>query len=276
MPGDTRSYSQLSSYERCPYMYYLERVEKVWQRPAAWLPMGTAVHSAAEAWELSGRVMTPEEAQQRFRDAYRASTDLLLEETPNPKYWFRSGPYKGPEDIIRRYEIGQEHVARYIAWYEKHPEQKPIRYVDADGVEKIGVELPFTLNIGGVPVRGFIDWIGYKDDGATLIVRDNKTGRLPGGPDQLATYALAVEARWALPDIGVHINEGDFFMTRTGKPTVPYALTRVVKQQLAEDFATMDAGVKAGNFPAKPEASKCMFCSVASSCKFKAVPTWGA
>lgn len=267
--SDVRSYSQLSAYDRCPYMYYLERVEKVWQRPAAWLPMGTAVHSAAEAWELSGRVMTLEEAQTVFREAYRASTDLLLTETPNARYWFASGPYKGPEDIARRYRLGQEHVARYIAWYEKHPEQKPIRYTDLEGVEKIGVEMPFALKIGGVQVRGFIDWIGYKDDGETLIVRDNKTGNNPGGPDQLATYALAVEARWALPDVGVHVEEGDFFMTRTGKPTIPYALTRAVKVQLAEDFATLDENVKAGNFPAKPEASKCMFCSVNASCKYR-------
>lgn len=266
--SDVRSYSQLNSYDRCPYMYYLERVEQVWKRPAAWLPMGTAVHSAAEAWELSGRVMTPEEAQQAFREAYRASTDQLLEETPNPKYWFASGPYKGPEDIARRYKLGQEHVARYIAWYEKHPEQKPITYQDADGVDRIGVELPFTLKIGGVQVRGFIDWVGYNDKGG-LIVRDNKTGNTPGGPDQLATYALAVEDRWALPDIGVHVREGDFFMTRTGKPTIPYALTKAVKVQLAEDFASMDKNVKAGLFPPKPEASKCMFCSVNGSCKYR-------
>lgn len=266
--SDVRSYSQLGAYDRCPYMYYLERVEKVWKKPAAWLPMGTAVHSAAEAWELSGRVMTPEEAQQVFREAYRASTDHLLAETPNTKYWFASGPYKGAEDIARRYRLGQEHVARYIAWYEAHPDQKPIEYVE-NGETKIGVELPFTLKIGGVQVRGFIDWVGYKDQGRKLIVRDNKTGNTPGGPDQLATYALAVEARWALPDIGVHVEEGDFFMTRTGKPTIPYALTKAVKVQLAEDFAAMDEGVKAGNFPAKPEASKCMFCSVRDSCRYR-------
>src|SRR3954469_19163368 len=97
---DVRSYSQLGAYDRCPYMYYLERVEKVWQRPAAWLPMGTAVHEAAERWELSGRTMSLEEAQQIFRDAYVRETNKYLDDTPNANHWFRSGPYKGPEDII--------------------------------------------------------------------------------------------------------------------------------------------------------------------------------
>lgn len=265
-----RSYSQLGSYDRCPYAYYLSRVEKVWQRPAAWLPMGKAVHSAAEAWELSGRMMTLEEAQQVFREAYKAETDRLLSDTPNAKYWFASGPYRGTEDIIRRFKLGLEHVGRYIAWYQKHPEQVPLRWFDAEqDRERMGVEMPFLVDIGGVQVRGFIDWIGWDDFGggqAKLIVRDNKTGRLPGGPDQLATYAIAVDDQF--PDFP-KVETGDFFMTRTGKPTVPYALTQAVKTQLAEDFATMDAEVKAGNFPPKPEASKCMFCDVSNSCKYR-------
>lgn len=258
-----RSYSQLNQYERCPYAYYLQRVEHVWERPAAWLPMGTAVHSAAEAWELSGRVMTLEEAQEAFRVAYRASTDALLEETPNAKFWFSSGPYKGPEDIVRRFKLGQEHIARYIAWYEKHPNEVPLSFFDGEK-ETLAVEFPFEIKIGGVMVRGFIDWIGW-DDRSQLIVRDNKTGTLPGGPDQLATYALATEK--AFPDYSV--TQGDFFMTRTGKPTIPYQLTRVVKEQLAEDYATMDSQVEAGNFPAKPDPKKCMFCSVQTSCKYR-------
>lgn len=268
--SDVRSYSQLAAYDRCPYMYYLERVEMAWQRPAAWLPMGTAVHSAAEAWERSGRTMTLEQAQAVFRDQYQVSTDELLEDTPNAAAWFRSGPYKGPEDIARRFKLGQEHVARYIAWYNKHPEEVPVTITSGNHEGLLLIEMPFEIEIGGVPVRGFIDSVIW-DGRDKIVVRDNKTGSLPGGPDQLATYALAVESRfpWA------HVDSGDFFMTRTGKPTIPYQLTRVVKEQLAEDFASLDANVKAGNFPAKPEASKCMFCSVSSSCKFKVVPTWG-
>ena len=264
--SDIRSYSQLGSYERCPYMYYLERIEKVWQRPAAWLPMGTAVHEAAEKWELSNRTMSLADAQQIFKDAYTRETNRYLDDTPNAVFWFRSGPYKGPEDILRRYALGLEHVERYIRWYtEKHPEEKPVILTAGADEGKMLIEMPFQVEIGGVQVRGFIDYVGF-DAQDRVVVRDNKTGRLPGGPDQLATYAIAVEELypWTAP-----VAQGDFFMTRTGKPTVPYALTRVVKEQLAQDFAAMDKGVRAGDFPAKPEASKCMFCSVSASCKFR-------
>jgi putative RecB family exonuclease len=241
-------------------MYYLERVECVWQKPAAWLPMGSAVHEAVEMWELSNRTMSLEATQTAFELAYQRETNKYLDETPNPAYWFRSGLYKGPEDIIRRYNLGREHVARYIAWYEKHPEEVPFRFPDGS----IAVEMPFTIDIAGIPVRGFIDWVGYDSNG-NLIVRDNKTGNLPGGPDQLATYALAVQAQ-----VGAVVSLGDYFMTRTGKPTIPYQLTQVVKTELEADYQKMDEGVKAGDFPAKPEAKKCMFCSVQSSCKYRA------
>lgn len=267
--SDVRSYSQLNSYERCPYMYYLERVEKVWQKPAAWLPMGSAVHEAAEMWELSNRSMDLETAVTVFELAYQRETNKYLAETPNPKYWFRSGPYKGPEDIVRRYNLGREHVARYIAWYEKHPDQVPLTYLDEAGETKMAIELPFTIEIGGVQVRGFIDWVGF--DGGKIIVRDNKTGNTPGGPEQLATYALAVESRWQDTKVTV----GDFFMTKTGKPTFPYQLTEVVKMEVTEDYIRMDDGIKAGDFPAKPEAKKCMFCSVQSSCKYRVGGTYG-
>lgn len=261
--NDVRSYSQLNSYTRCPYMYYLERVEMVWQRPAAWLPMGSAVHEAAEAWELSGRTMTLEAAVLVFENAYQRETNNYLAETPNPRFWFASGPYKGAEDIARRFKLGREHVARYIAWYEKHPDEVPITLTAGPDTGKMLVEFPFEIEIGGIPVRGFIDWIGYDSDGA-LIVRDNKTGTTPGGPDQLATYALAVQA-----SVGAVVNRGDFFMTRTGKPTFPYQLTQVVKTELEMDYVRMDTAVKAGSFPAKPEAKKCMFCSVSASCKYR-------
>src|SRR5262249_30789572 len=53
------------------HSYYLARVKKAWQKPAAWLPQGSAVYEAAEAWERSGRTMSVEQAQDVFRESYR-------------------------------------------------------------------------------------------------------------------------------------------------------------------------------------------------------------
>lgn len=249
-----RSVSQRNTYEMCPYRYKLERLDKVWQRPAAWLSQGTAVHAAYEAWERSGRTMTLEQMQSVFTDEYAASIAEQAEVTPNFDYWFASGPYKGAVDIERRYGIGLEQCEKLIQWYEKHPEEKV--WTTPDGV--LAIELPFEVTLDGVLVRGYIDAIVEGPSGP--VVRDLKTGNQPGDAFQLATYAVAIREMY-----GVEITQGDYLMGKTGKPTIPYDLT---DETVAGEYRRLDDAVKAREFPADPESSKCRFCSVATSCEF--------
>jgi putative RecB family exonuclease len=257
----TRSFSQLSSYQQCPRRYQLERLEKAWQRPAAWLPMGTAVHYAGEMYERSGRTLSLEDTQDVFSDSYWAETNKLLDQTPNTDYWFASGPYRGLDDIHRRHGLGLEHTARYIAWYEKHPEQ--VIWITPDGTPAI--ELEFNIDLDGVRVRGFIDDViqfpAIGDAKPEVRPRDVKTGRKPGEEIQISTYGEA--ARELDPD--ANITSGDFFMTRLeSPPTAPYAL--IPREELVAEYHEIDAGIRAGNFPARPTVDKCRMCSVSSSC----------
>lgn len=252
-----RSVSQRNTFNQCAYRYKLERLDKVWQRPAAWLSQGTAVHAAYEAWERSGRTMTLEQMQDVFAEEYVKSISEQADVTPNLEYWFASGPYKGPVDIERRFGIGMEQCEKLIRWYNAHPEEKI--WVTPDGTPAI--ELPFEVTLNGVLVRGYIDAIVEMPDGR-LVVRDLKTGNMPGDEFQLATYAVAMKEMY-----GVDIHQGDYLMGKTGKPTIPYELDGV---EVAEEFEKMDNAVKAGEFIADPEASKCRFCSVATSCEFAA------
>src|SRR5699024_9703686 len=256
-----RSVSQVNQYAKCPYGYKLDRIDRVWSRPAAWLSQGTAVHAAAEAYERSGRTMTLEQMQDVFREEYANATAELAEDTPNTEYWLASGPYKGPQDIERRYDIGLEQCARYIDWYQEHPEETV--WITPDGV--LAVELPFDVDLNGVRVRGYIDAV-VVDPERGLVVRDNKTGNQPGDDFQLATYAVAVAETYDVPQPAW----GDYWMGRSGKPTKPYDLSGWTKDKVAAVYKDMDDAVKAGHFPADPEPSKCRFCSVAMSCDFRA------
>lgn len=255
-----RSVSQYNTYNQCPMRYKLEKLDKVWQRPAAWLSQGTAVHAAYEAWERSGRTMSLEEMQQVFVDSYIESVGEQAEGTPNTEYWFASGPYKGPVDIERRFNIGLEQCEKLIAWYEAHPDEKI--WVTPDGTPAI--ELPFEVTLNGVLVKGFIDAIMVMPDGR-LVVRDLKTGNLPGDTFQLATYAAAM---WSM--YGVVITQGDYLMGKTGKPTLVYDLTETSPDEVGEKFKTMDESVKAGIFPASSDPKICTMCSVKTSCEFAA------
>lgn len=255
-----RSVSQLQQYTKCPYSYYLQRVARAWQRPAAWLPQGLAVHEAAEAYERSGRTMSLSEAQDVFRESYARHTDRLCAETPRFDYWFASGPYAGETDVERRYGLGLEQVARYLAWYEGKGKDDVV-WITPDGTPAI--ELEFDVEIGTTRVRGFIDAI--VETPAGIRVRDNKTGKNPGNELQLAVYAEAIRKKY-----GQAINHGDYWMGRTGKPTVVYDLFEWGSAELGNEFAVMDAAVKAEEFEPRPDPDKCRFCSVSSACSFSA------
>lgn len=256
-----RSVSQYNQYEKCPLAYKLERIDKVWSRPAAWLPQGSAVHEAAEMWERSGRSMTLEEAQDVFRESYEREVSKYTENTPNFDYWFASGPYKGEADIERRYGIGLGQVEKYIDWYTAHPDE--VIWVSPDGTP--GIELGFDIDLDGVLVRGFIDAV-IEHEGK-VIVRDNKTGNSPGDDFQLGVYSVALAETY---DIEPPM-EGDYWMGRSGKPTIPYKIGEWTRERVTEAFHELEENIQAERFDPKPEPSKCNFCSVALSC-----PLYGA
>lgn len=249
-PVKHRSVSQVLQYERCAYSYKLGRIDRVWERPAAWFPQGTGVHKAAEEIERSDRTMTLEKAKEVFRDEYSAEVTRYAEKTPNFEYWFASGPYRGEADIERRFVRGQEHVERYMKYTEKNP--KP------DVLEgKLAVELGFETEFGGVPVRGFIDNV------TELEPVDVKSGNKPGDPFQLETYAGVLQKLYDItPTVGF------FMMTKTGKATYPYDVSHVSEDYLADRYGEVDQKIKAGEFEPDPEPSKCRFCTVSSSCPF--------
>ncbi|MCZ0973146.1 PD-(D/E)XK nuclease family protein [Streptomyces albulus] len=253
-----RSWSQLSSYERCPQAFYLERIKKAWQRPAAWLPQGLGVHEAAEAYEKSGRTMSLDQAQDVFADSYQKHTNRLAETTPDFDFWFCSGPYKGEQDIKRRYSLGYEQTAKYVDYYDQHSDE--VIWIDSDG--NPAIELGFRLDLDGVEVVGYIDQVLDHPKHGTYV-RDIKTGNKPGGPDQLKLYAMAVE-----DNHGQAVSSGDFWMGRTGRPGRRAKLDEVSAQELVDRFGEMDQAVKAERFDPAPEPSKCAFCPVSLDCAY--------
>ncbi|MDA3643809.1 PD-(D/E)XK nuclease family protein [Saccharopolyspora indica] len=260
--AEYRSVSQLKEYQKCAYAYYLHRIENAWERPAAWLPQGLAVHEAAEAWERSGRTMSLEQAQDVFKSSYATHTNRLAGDTPNFEYWFSSGPYKGETDAARRLGIGLEQVEKYIRYYmEAAPEQ--VIWITPSG--QPAIELGFDIDLDGVRVKGFIDQVISIDEHGEPIVRDIKTGNKPGDDFQLAVYAVAMNEMY-----GTDIKTGDYWMGRQGKPTKEnYDLEVWTKEKVSEEFHKVDQSIRAGDFPASPEADKCRFCSVASACGFR-------
>jgi putative RecB family exonuclease len=276
--GQPRSVSQAQQYLEdlggCRYRYFLSRVIRAWDRPAAWLPQGLGVHEAAEWWERGKREGSLETMKDVYRRSYRDHTARLLENTPNVSFWFASGRYEGQKDIDRRAELGLEQVERYYNYYVN---QKPgeVIWLTPDGSPAI--ELEFNEYFGSVLVKGYIDQIideiTETDMGDPIAaqhepnvkLRDIKTGVSPGNMFQLSVYRHAVLSKY-----GVDILSGDYWMGKTGKATKPYNLGAMSKEQVTEYFERLDAGVKAEDFEPSPSVEKCGRCGVRTACQFAA------
>lgn len=252
------SVSRWKQYYDCAYAYYLSRIKKVWQKPAAWFPQGTAVHAVFEAYEKSGRTMTLAEAEVRFSVEYAKATAVYAEHTPNLDYWHWSGPYNGETDLPRRHDKGIEQIRRWYQYRADNPDDKP--WTTPDG--EPAIELPFEIDLEGVAVRGYIDVVEERRAGGLRAV-DYKTGKRPGDEFQLATYATAVEKLH-----GVRPSTGAYYMAAAGNQTVPSTLKEWPTDRVAGEFHRLWDDLEAERFPASPEPSKCRFCSVSASCKF--------
>lgn len=249
-----RSVSQTQQWEECGWRFYLQRIERVPQLPAAWSHHGTAFHTAAEAVERSDRAMGPEEAVELFSDEYSRLVNASLDQEPNLARWLSAGRSPG-EDIEHRYTLGQEQTRRYVLWTRQH---QPDIWKGEDG--RPGLELYFRVELGGVWVRGFIDQLMVDPDDS-LRPRDLKTGTTKSR-FQLETYGIAVRKLY-----GAEVNRADWYLAKEHRLSRPISLDKVSEEQVGERYARMDQGVKRGDFPANP-GYHCRFCDVSPSCSY--------
>lgn len=255
-----RSVSQVQEYldelGGCKYKYFLNRVVRLWDRPAAWFPQGTAVHAAAEYWELSGRTASRAEVKDRYRDAYREDIFKYAEKTPNLNYWSPSYTYIGWKDITRRAFVGEKQLDNYLDYYEKYPDQQP--WVTPQGDK--AVELKFRILLDKVRAQGYIDQVMGS---GVFVVRDLKTGKKPGGMLQLKLYAIALKKEF---DLDVVL--GDYFLLDKRKPTKSYDLTEMSEEQVVDLFGKTNEGIRMEDFEPSPDPEKCRMCPFNQACSY--------
>jgi len=251
-----RSVSQYTTYVQCGEAYRLERVAKAPATPAAWFAMGTAVHAAVEAYELSYRTMTADEAVAIFDARYDADVNEMAQVQPDLDKWLTGNARtKGSVDVARRAVTGAQQVRDYIAAMQAKPSE-----IWELGPDYLAVELPFELQLGDVLVKGYIDQVLALPDGRPFV-RDLKTGtKLPSTPFQLGVYSLAFEQI-----TGEKASHGDFWMFKNNGPTEPYPLHTFTRERLTRWFADMDRSETAGLYLANPGES-CRVCGVYQWC----------
>lgn len=256
------SFSQVSTYTRCGEQFRLERLLRAPQAPAWALVGGSAIHSATEEWDnelMVGNVIDDHSA------LWAKHFDIQIEETAAksdvPKSeWRASGrksaawPDKETEEFWNH--KGPEFVANWAAWRMNSPWEI---WTAPDGTP--GIEIGFTINVGGVMVKGAIDRIMQTPDGEVLPV-DLKSGQEPDDTLQLGTYGKAMRDH-----MGVDPTYGTYWMARTGSTTALHPMGKFTDEYLAYLYGGARKGMEAGIF--LPKVTRmCSGCSVRQSCVF--------
>lgn len=258
-----RSVSQLTSFTRCGEAYRISRfVKDLPRRPAAWLAVGSAMHTAYELWENTNRTLN---LADQFKVDYVTEVADLKRQQPDLAWWVKA-PNMGragesvEDTITRDIEIRGEAGAVMAAAYQVHCEQAKWKlWKDEEG--NPAIEVPFTLQLGDTEVIGKVDSILEWPDGR-LSIRDLKSGNV-GEPDnrQIGTYALAMKEC-----VGLDITWGEYFYTKTGKSGGMKDLRRYTKEYMSDQYGKLDAAVNQKLFLANP-GKHCDMCDRRPWCR---------
>lgn len=243
-PPVHRSVSQLSAFRECGIRYKLTRVDGHAERPAWWNIGGRAVHSAIEAYELwiNGDERSwvdlgplgPMFNTHLDEEIARVEADLTERGKSVDRSEWRAAR-KGAENEAWWRKKGAEMVANYV---KKALDDPTSVYRFETG--QLCVEYEFMIDVGGVPVKGFIDQARIYPNG-DVIIRDLKAGS--GTPTDLIQLAIY---RRALIAAGVDGQRwGEYYMLRQQSARV-YDLNKLDWPYLVEQFQRMHEAEQRG------------------------------
>lgn len=179
------SYSQYSSYLKCPRSWYLGKIRKAEEKQTWYTPIGSAFHQMIEA-RLKG------EPEISAEGAFYPLIEAQMKIEPDTSKWLSGGSKEDPiveEKALRRL---QDCYNKALDWLE--------------GFEVWEVEYDATGSLPGceVPIKAFVDLIGEHPKHGPVIV-DWKTGKnKPKDNFQLETY-VALLAVGRLDRFSSHI-----------------------------------------------------------------------
>lgn len=145
--GHVYSYSQLSSFDECPYGFYLARIERAEQQSNGFAEYGTLIHDLLDQW-AKGEV---------------SKENLPLEYT-----------LRYPGEVVTQFP----RMLRAKGYAEKAYRQGLEYFENFDGFEGytiIAAEEKFKTEIGGRPFVGVVDMILRDNATNELIVVDHKS-----------------------------------------------------------------------------------------------------
>lgn len=244
------SYSALDSLLTCGERFRLERVLNVPQTPAWWFIGGSAFHTATEWWDKGEDTNLSslwtraweEECERSIPEGYDRSkvraggrATKANPDKENEAWWMTNGPLM---------------LAAYATW----------RADSGYTLIESGVEVPFDIELGGVPVHGYVDRVFATPSGEPIVV-DIKTGsRAPSATLQLGVYSLGIEKV-----LGFRPLLGAYYMSRKAELTQERSLRHYNPDTLGKWYSRAKRIIE-GQLFIPHVTPLCDTCSVATHC----------
>lgn len=240
------SYSQVESFNRCPYRFYFNHFLTIPSPDAASRSFGMTIHNTMK--EFYDRVM-------RFRQGFKEIRKMpglndLLE--IYEKKWQPEG-YENMRQERERFKSGEKALTGYFKKF-------------FDGNENpIWLEGKFRAKLGDIILKGTVDRLDQNKDGYEII--DYKTGTtikdLKKGDDslQLALYSIAVKE-----SKGIDVSKASLIYVET-QDKLTVEVTDTLKERARESVLKTFEQIKSLKFPAKP-SGLCRFCDYRGICDY--------
>jgi RecB family exonuclease len=247
------SYSQFSSYTRCPRSWYLGKVRNAEAKQTWYIPIGSAVHTAIER-HLKGAVV---ELDEIFYDLIRKQ--MLIE--PNTSAWLHGG--SDTEPVVEERALKRVHECF----------DKALEFLK--DVEVYEIEYDASGNLPGldVQIKAYIDLIGeHKKHGPCII--DWKTGsQKPKDNFQLETYRSLTMLGKYKDDFGHGLKTGLWAMLAPqASKARPVDLSNVSPKDVGEKYQAVYERMQRKLYSTEA-GYNCRFCFNQDNCLLEAGKT---
>src|SRR3989344_1119120 len=262
----TFSFSQIQSYENCPYQYKLANIIKLPAKNSPYFTFGNTIHNTLQ--EFYKRIQTLNNATQESLFSVSTTKDKSPKGTkvPSVKELIEIYDSKWSDDWYinkkQREDYYQEGIKLLNKFYKDNDEKWTI---------PIFLECGFKLKIGDYLLSGRIDRIDKLDDG-TLEIIDYKTGAskeqiIGDDKNQLLIYQIVAETVPEYRNIG-KTSKLTYYYVKDGIKTDFIGKPTEIKKLREKIEDTID-NIHQRNFEATPSKHVCGNCSFKDICEFR-------
>ena len=258
------SYSQLSSYRRCPKQYEYATIKKIPRYISAGESFGSSIHNTLRRFgELErehAKTLDPKKQLTLFIDEHPSDVLLPLEYPTLLAWWkecFIAEGYESITDKNQAFARGEILLQRFFEWWK---EKK--RTV-------IAIETGFRLQIASsenTTIAGRFDRIEQSPNGLHII--DYKTSAIctqeaADADLQLSIYWLAAAQQY--PNIPIE-SLSLLFLDEEGCTERITSRSLAEQQRALEEISLLNKGIQSEDFHATPSKEKCQRCPYRNIC----------